>query len=270
MRRPELGMSKKYRLPRLSFLLIAESWGSSIGTKHLCAMDNNNRRNENFINKRNFLEKITKGILPIIGGFIVGSSVLISCGTSKKTSMAPAIESSRTKAVSLEGYKVTSETVKLTGIEMSETLNDEGTKMVERPYKWFAGIGKADNKQVAIELAQREAYATISRVLNNAIQDNSERGNVANNGHVLQALTSHWKQVSLSIEKACEPFGNTTIEYNPTTKMYEAVSKIGIRGDRFTQLLNTAGNFKPSDLTGEDLEQFIMTNKSIMETAKGK
>ena len=135
--------------------------------------------------------------------------VTTSCGTSKKA-MTPAVESSRKTAISLEGDKVVSETIKLTGIEMAEVLNDDGTDMIMRPYKWFAGIGKADNKQVAIELAQREAYATISRVLNNAVLDQSERGNVANNGRVQQALTSHWKQVSTSLEKACEPFGNTT------------------------------------------------------------
>lgn len=195
--------------------------------------------------------------------------LLASCGTTKQAAMTPAVESSRTKTTSLEGDKVTSETVKLTGIEMADALNDDGTDMIKRPYRWFAGIGKADNKQVAIELAQREAYATISRVLSNAVLDQSERGNVANNGRVQQALTSHWKQVSASVEKACEPFGNTTIEYNAATRMYEAVAKVGIRGDRFNQLLNTAGNFKPADLTGEELEQFIQTNKSIMEAAKG-
>lgn len=200
---------------------------------------------------------------------VAATLLLSSCGTTKQVAMAPAVESTRKTTTSLEGQQVVSETVKLSGIEMADALNDDGTDMIKRPYKWFAGIGKADNKQVAIELAQREAYATISRVLNNAVLDQSERGNVANNGRVQQALTSHWKQVSASVEKACEPFGNTTVEYNPSTRMYEATSKVGIRGDRFNQLLNTAGNFKPSDLTGEELEQFIATNKSIMEAARG-
>lgn len=200
---------------------------------------------------------------------VAAAMLLSSCGTTKQAAMAPAVESARRTTTSLEGDQVTSETLKLTGIEMADALNEDGTDMIKRPYKWFAGIGKADNKQVAIELAQREAYATISRVLNDAVLDEAERGNVANNGRVQQALTSHWKQVSTSVEKACEPFGNTTIEYNPNTKMYEATSKVGIRGDRFNQLLNTAGNFKPSDLTGDDLEQFIATNKSIMEAARG-
>lgn len=200
--------------------------------------------------------------------FAVSLLVLSSCGTTKST-MAPAVESDIKKTTSLEGQQVMSETVKLSGLEMSAALNDDGTALIQRPYKWFAGIGKADNKQVAIEIAQREAYATISRVLNNAVLDESERGNLANNGNVQQAITSHWKQVSTSLQKACEPYGNTTIEYNPSTKMYEATSKVGIRGDRYNQLLQTAGDFKPTDLTGDELEQFIKTNKSIMEAAKG-
>ncbi|MBO5264173.1 MAG: hypothetical protein J6B18_07965 [Bacteroidaceae bacterium] len=197
---------------------------------------------------------------------IAFAMLLASCGTAK---MTPIVEASRSTVTSLDGQQVVQETIKLSGIEMADALSDDGTEMIKRPYKWYAGIGKADNKQVAIELAQREAYATISRVLNNAVLDESERGNVANNGRVQQALTSHWQQVSASVQKACEPFGNTSIEYNQSTRMYEATSKVGIRGDRFNQLLNTAGNFKPSDLSGEELEQFIQTNKSIMEAAKG-
>lgn len=191
-----------------------------------------------------------------------------SCGTNK-VAMTPAVESVRKTETNIEGQQVVSETVKLSGIEMADALNEDGTDMIKRPYKWFAGIGKADNKQVAIELAQREAYATISRMLNNAVEEEAERGNVVNNGRVMQGLTMHWKQFSTSLQKACEPFGNTTIEYNPSTKMYEATAKVAIRGDRFNQLLNTAGNFKPSDLKGEELEQFIEANKAIMEAARG-
>ena len=200
--------------------------------------------------------------------FISSIMLLLSCGTTKST-MAPAVDSERKTVTSLEGQQVVSETVKLSGIEMAEALNEDGTDMIKRPYKWFAGIGKADNKQVAIEYAQREASATISRVLNNAVKDGAERGNVVNNGRVQQALTSHWEQFSTSLQKACEPFGNTTIEYDPSTKMYQVTAKVAIRGDRFNQLLKTAGDFKPADLTGDDLEQFIETNKAIMEAAKG-
>lgn len=192
----------------------------------------------------------------------------VSCGSSKST-LKTAVESSITKQTTLEGTKVNVETVKLQGIEMSEALSEDGTKIVQIAYRWYAGIGKADDKQVAIELAQREAYATISRVFSNAVKDNAERGNVANNGRVQQALTTHWEQFSNTLQKGCEPFGNTTIEYDQSTRLYNVTAKVGIRGDRFNELLNAAGNFKPSDLTGEELDKFIEVNKSIMNAAKG-
>ncbi len=203
-----------------------------------------------------------------VGLMCVFAILVLSCGTSKKA-VAPAVESSKTVTKNLEGEKVSVETVKLTGIEMAESLNEDGTDLIKRPYKWFAGIATADNKQMAIELAQREAYATISRVLSNAVEDKAEKGAVLVNSKVQQSVTSHWEQFSISLQKACEPLGNTTIEYNPQTKMYTATAKVGIRGDRFNQLLNSAGDFKPSDLTGEDLAEFIKINKEIMEAARG-
>ncbi|MCQ2316175.1 MAG: hypothetical protein MJZ85_05755, partial [Bacteroidales bacterium] len=130
-------------------------------------------------------------------------------------------------------------------------------------------IGKANDKQTAIEMAELEARATISRVIENAVKTESERGTVANNGEVQKALTSHWNQISVSIQNACEPFGDTKIEYSQTTKMYTVTQKVGIRGDKFQKMLNNAGNYKPSNLSGKDLEDFIEVNKSIMEAAKG-
>ena len=206
--------------------------------------------------------------------FFLGASIAIamiafvSCGSSKST-LKPAVESSISKQTTLEGTKVNVETVKLQGIEMSEALSEDGASIVKVAYKWYAGTGKADNKQVAIELAQREAYATISRIFSNLVKDEAERGNVANNGRVQQALTSHWEQFSASLQKGCEPFGNTTVEYDQATRMYNVTAKVGIRGDRFNELLNTAGNFRPSDLSGVELDEFIETNKSIMNAAKG-
>ena len=196
---------------------------------------------------------------------VLSAMLLTACGSQKKVVQ----EVSRNRSTSLEGEKVAVETRKMQGIEMSESLDDEGVNLIQRPFKWYAGIGKADNKQMAIELAQREAYATISRVLQNVVKDNAERGNVANNGRVQQALTSHWEQVSMSIQKGCEPFGDVTIEYSPSTRMYSVTAKVAVRGDRFNQMLNNAGNFRPDNLSGEELYQFIETNKAIMEAAKG-
>ena len=190
--------------------------------------------------------------------------LMASCGSTKK-----AAESRIDKGKSLEGEKVVVETAKLQGIEMVEDLSEDGTKIVKVAYKWYAGIGKANDKQAAIEMAELEARATISRIIENAVVATSERGTLVNNGDVQKALTSHWQQVSRSIQNACEPFGDTKIEYNPSTRMYTVTAKVGTRGDKFQQMLNNAGNFKPSTLSGQDLEDFIAANKAIMEAAKG-
>lgn len=200
-------------------------------------------------------------------GMFIGFALfaIVSCNSHKTTSVNSKMEKSK----SLEGEKVIVETTTLQGIKMVETLNENGNKTIKIPYKWYAGIGEANDKQTAIELAEREARATISRIIENAVLTESERGSVANNGDVQKALTSHWKQVSTSVQNACEPIGDTKIEFNPSTKMYSVTAKVGIRGDRFQQLLNSAGSFRPSNLSGDELQQFIDTNKSIMEVAKG-
>lgn len=201
--------------------------------------------------------------LIIITAFLL----VTSCSTSKKTTSE--VNQGVTTAKSLEGEKVQVETLKMQGIEMAQSLNEDGTGMIEIPYKWYAGIGKANNKQVAIELAQREAYATISRIIRNAVMDKSERGNVTVNGNVQQALLAYWEQISTSLQQGCEPFGNVTVEYSKTTGMYNVVAKVGIRGDRFNEMINSAGSYTPKDLKGEELEQFIEVNKTIMDAAKG-
>ena len=185
------------------------------------------------------------------------------------TSMCMACSSKRGYQRTVEGEKVGVESITLQGIEMAEALNEDGTDLIKRPFKWYAGIGTADDKQVAIEIAQREAYATISRVMNNIIEDNAERGSLANNGKVQKAIRSHWEQFSQSLTNACEPFKEVMIEYNQGNRMYTATAKVAIRGDHFNQMLQRAGAFRPADLSKEEMQQFIDVNKSIMEAAKG-
>ncbi len=187
-------------------------------------------------------------------------ALAVACGTPKQAVVT---------TTDANGQEVIVETVKMQGIEMAKALNDKGTAMIDIPYKWYAGIGTADVKQVAIELAQREAYSTISRVFDMAVEDQAKRGNLANNGTVQQALTSYWKQMSTSVSKYCEPFGDTKVEYNTATRMYTATAKVGLRGDKFNQILNNATNFKPENLSGEELEQFVDTNRKILEAARG-
>ena len=199
-----------------------------------------------------------------IATIAVSAMVMVGCGGSKNVA-----ESRIEKGTSLEGEKVVVETAKMSGIEMVEDLSEDGTKIVKVAYKWYAGIGKANDKQTAIEMAELEARATVSRIVENAVMATAERGTLANNGEVQKALTSHWQQVSRSIQNACEPFGDTKIEYSPSTRMYTVTAKVGIRGDKFQQMLNNAGNFKPSTLNGKDLDDFIAANKQIMDAAKG-
>lgn len=201
-----------------------------------------------------------------LGLAVVAVIMLASCGAKKQTSTV--VESRIEKDKSLEGDKVAVETTKLQGTDNVEELSEDGMSIVKRPFKWYAGIGKANDKQAAIELAEYEARAQVSRIIENAVMTEAERGTLINNGEVQKAVKSHWKQVSTSIQNACEPIGDTKIEYNPTTKMYQVTSKVGIRGDRFQQLLNAAGNFKPSNLSGTDLQQFIDVNNAIMNAAK--
>jgi len=201
--------------------------------------------------------------LHLIGMALI-ALVFASCGSTKNAT----VETKTTKTTSIEGNDVRVETTKLQGVEMVDDLSEDGTKMVKVAFKWYAGIGKANDKQTAIEMAELEARATISRVMQNAVLTNAERGSVVNNGEVQKALTSHWEQVSMSISNACEPFGDTKVEYDPESKMYTVTQKVGVRGDKFQKMLNSAGNYKPDNLKGEELQQFIDVNKSIMEAAK--
>jgi hypothetical protein len=203
--------------------------------------------------------------LHLLGMAMLGALVLTSCGSSKNMAVQSNIEKQR----SLEGEKVMVETTKLTGYDKSEGLNEDGTDIVKVAYKWFAGIGKADDKQTAIEIAELEACATISRVVESTVKAESERASLTNNSETQKAISSYWKQVSTSIQNACEPYGDTKIEYSPTTKMYTVTQKVACRGDKYIQMLNNAGNYKPNNLSGKDLEEFIKVNKSIMEAAKG-
>lgn len=195
-------------------------------------------------------------------GVLAMSMLLLSaCGSSKNVEK---IETGK----NLEGERVRTENRAVRGFEMADALSEDGSKIVKVPYVWFASEGVADRKQVAIELAQGEAYATISRVMQNAVLSESERANLVNNGVVQQALTQHWKQVATSVLQGCSPFGDVEVQYNERNKMYTVWAKVAIRGDRYTKLLKEAGDFKPNGLNGQDLDDFIDVNHKIMDAVK--
>lgn len=160
-------------------------------------------------------------------------------------------------------------TIKTNGVTMVETLNEDGSELIQRPYRWFAGMAEADIESVAVEMAQLEAYAAVSRVIENAVSTNAERSTLTVDGKVSKALKSHWEQMSFSIQKACEPFGESEVTYNDQTGMYYVISKVGIRGDRYVKLLDGAKNAKPEGLDKDELQEFLEINDAIIDAAKG-
>lgn len=159
--------------------------------------------------------------------------------------------------------------VQMQGIAVKETLNEDGTAVVRMPFKWYAGIATADDRQTAIEMAQREACSTISRIFNNKVSDMAERGTLSNSGAVIKVLTSYWEQFSTNVISGCEPFGTAEVEYNDDTGLFTAIVRMAIRGDRFVRMLDAAGRYEPVNLRGDDLYKFVDANKTIVEAAKG-
>lgn len=164
--------------------------------------------------------------------------------------------------------KTSSETLKMSGIEMVESLSADGTELIELPYKWYMGIGESDNKNLAVEMATRDAYATISRIINNTVNDVAEKAVFAINNNVQSAVQSHWTQVSESILRGCEAFGDVRIERDNTSGIYTAYAKVAIRGDRFNKLLNEATSIKTDNMNAEDVEKMVELNNTILEAVK--
>jgi len=191
-----------------------------------------------------------------------------SCGSTKNAVSSSPVQSPVKTVTSLEGAQVRQQSVATTGIEMSNALSEDGTQIIQRPYKWFSGVAVSDDQQVAIEMAQREAYATLSRELNNAVKDEAEKGTVGVSDAVQKAITSTWKQISVSLTKACGPFGDAVVNYDPATKKYTVIAKIGVRGDKYNQLIESAGAFKPEGLNETEFQEFLALNKAIMSAAK--
>lgn len=156
------------------------------------------------------------------------------------------------------------EKVQLHGIQMEETLSDDGMSIIKRPFKWYAGIGEASDKQIAIEIAQREAQATVSRVIKNEIIDQAAKIGVDINGRVCQALVTGWEQYSHSILVGCEPLGDAEVKYDSCTGIYTAKVKIGIQGDRFKKMMNEYKEKKPEELTPVEINQFVQINQTII------
>lgn len=166
--------------------------------------------------------------------------------------------------VSAQTSSKTGEDLQLHGLEMVETLSDDGMEIVKRPFKWFAGIGESDNKQIAIEMAQREAQATVSRIIRNEVIDQATRFGLDTNGRVCQALVSSWSQYSHSILVGCEPLGKAEVQFNRNTGIYRVKVRIGIQGDRFKKMINEYKGRTPEELTPAEAQQYIQINQTVV------
>ena len=164
--------------------------------------------------------------------------------------------------------QTTIETLKMSGIEMVESLNDDGTDLVKYPYKWYLGIADSDNKSLAVEMATREAYATISRIIENKVLDASEKVALAVDNKVHSAVLQHWLQVSESILKGCEPFGEAKIERDDASGIYTVYAKVAIRGDRFKKLMDEAVTIKTDNLNAEEIKEVVELNRTILDAVK--
>ena len=160
--------------------------------------------------------------------------------------------------------------IEQTGYEMQKALNEDGSGFIERPYKWYSGIGKADDRQIALEIAQREAYSTISRIIGNIVDDNCEKVALATEGRVKSALQSYWRQVSQNITKGCEPFGKAVVEYDTDSGMYFVTAKVAVRGDRFLKMLGEKPDSDNIELTKEEVSEFVEINSAILSAVKGE
>ena len=156
------------------------------------------------------------------------------------------------------------------GYDMQKALNEDGSGFIERPYKWYSGIARADDKQIALEMAQREAYSTISRIMGNIVDDKCEKAALAVEGKASRAIRACWTQVSQNITKGCEPFGRAKVEYDTSSGMYQVTAKVAIRGDRFLKLLGEEPKLDSYGLSQTELRECIELNREIVSAAKGK
>ncbi len=197
----------------------------------------------------------------IIAG-ITFIALLTSCGSTKKV-VATAVSQAATANVVKEVVAQASSVLR--GVEMVDVLSDNGVGMIQIPYQWFGGIGKAATEQEAISLAQKEAGSSISNIINGLLSANSSSNSV-----VQQALSSYWKQLGRNIARDAQPFGEVEVKKDPTDGLFTAIAKVAIDGDLLDEKLCGAEDYKPAGLSGDDLNLFGIANKAIIAAIRGK
>ena len=168
----------------------------------------------------------------------------------------------------LEGDCVRVQDEATSGYAMSETLSDDGTRIEQIAYKWFSGYAESDNKQMAIEMAQREAFNTVSRTFQNAVLTAAVGVSNDVNGRAVEAVTSCWAQVSNQVVRGCEPFGENRIEYNGNTGRYKVTAKIAMRGDLYKKIIDNIKNNIPQNLSENEVDIFLSVHTRVVEIVR--
>ena len=160
------------------------------------------------------------------------------------------------------------------GIEMSNALSEDGTEMIQRPYKWWAGFAEVDKYSTAVSQATSDAYVTVAREFNNMVNMVVERGEITTNGKVVDAVKSYWKQVADKLVKQCEVFGDAeTLRYpsEENGNKYLIRAKVALRGDYYIALIDNAAKEAPKKvkgLTPAETKEVLDLNNAILEQAK--
>lgn len=195
----------------------------------------------------------------------MSAALLVSCGTTKKA-VSTSVPTSQIKTVtSLENTEVREVERVLSDIEIVKVLSEDGTKMVDMPMKWFAGTYKSNNQRVAIEAAQRDAYNTIAREVQNEVMTKGQVNAMDNNSEAREAFRAFSNQVAQATIRGCGPFGKTEIQYDPATGMYTVWAKVALQGDQYRQLIKTAGEAHKEGLSGESLDSYLEAFNKVME-----
>ena len=110
--------------------------------------------------------------------FLMSAALLVSCGSAKPAA-ATSVPTSQIRTVtSLENREVREVEMELSGVEVTEVLSDDGTRMEKIPVRWFAGTYKSNNQRIAVEAAQRDAFNTVARTIETEIMSKAQFGDL--------------------------------------------------------------------------------------------
>ncbi len=199
--------------------------------------------------------------------FLMSAALLVSCGSAKPAA-ATSVPTSQIRTVtSLENREVREVEMELSGIEVTEVLSEDGTRMEKIPVKWFAGTHPSDNQRIAIEVAQREAFNTVARTIETEIMSKAQFGDLDLNGTAATAFKSFAVQASHAVVRGCSPYGKAKIQYDPASGKYTAWVKVAIEGPQYQKLLKAAANEVQKEVSPEEMDNFVSAINKVMEAA---